>query len=107
MCLFTVIVLAGRGDAFGKPVVSSNPGSTCARSLPADTASDFGRALSSNGSGSDHCWGSHHFIADGAVRGRDIYGQLPVTALGSADDVGSDRLLPSTTVTEYAATVAT
>jgi len=71
------------------------------------TASDFGRTLVSNGSGSDHGWGSHHFVAGGAVRGRDIYGRFPTTALGTADDVGSGRLLPSTSVTEYAATLAT
>jgi uncharacterized protein (DUF1501 family) len=69
------------------------------------TASDFGRTLSSNGQGSDHGWGSHHFVAGGAVRGREIYGRLPVTALGTADEVGSGRLLPSTSVTEYAATL--
>jgi uncharacterized protein (DUF1501 family) len=69
------------------------------------TASDFGRTLTSNGAGSDHGWGSHHFIAGGAVRGREIYGQFPVTALGTATDVGSGRLLPTTSVTEYAATL--
>ena len=71
------------------------------------SASDFGRTLTSNGDGSDHGWGSHQFVAGGAVRGRDIYGRFPVTALGSADDIGSGRLLPSTSVTEYAATLAT
>jgi uncharacterized protein (DUF1501 family) len=69
------------------------------------TASEFGRTLSSNGAGSDHGWGSHHFIAGGAVKGRDIYGRFPVTALGTADDMGSGRLLPSTSVTQYAATL--
>jgi uncharacterized protein (DUF1501 family) len=69
------------------------------------SASDFGRTLTSNGAGSDHGWGSHHFVAGGAVRGRDIYGRFPITALGSGDDVGSGRLLPSTSVTEYAATL--
>jgi uncharacterized protein (DUF1501 family) len=67
------------------------------------SASDFGRALASNGSGCDHGWGGHHFVAGGAVKGRNIYGRFPTTALGSADDVGLGRLLPSTSVTEYAA----
>jgi uncharacterized protein (DUF1501 family) len=69
------------------------------------TASDFGRTLTSNGAGSDHGWGSHHFIAGGAVRGREIYGTFPITALGTTTDVGSGRLLPTTSVTEYAATL--
>ena len=67
------------------------------------TASDFGRTLTSNGAGSDHGWGSHHFVAGGAVRGRDIYGRFPLTALGTADDIGSGRLLPGISVTQYAA----
>lgn len=70
------------------------------------TASDFGRTLTSNGSGSDHGWGNHHFVAGGAVRGRDIYGQFPITALGTPEDVGSGRMLPTTSVTAYAATMA-
>lgn len=67
------------------------------------TASDFGRTLLTNGDGSDHGWGSHHFVAGGAVRGREIYGTFPITAAGTADDVGSGRLLPSTSVTQFAA----
>lgn len=69
------------------------------------TASDFGRTLTSNGQGSDHGWGSHHFIAGGAVKGRQIYGHFPVTALGTATDVDNGRLLPTVSVTEYAATL--
>ena len=57
----------------------------------------------SNGDGSDHGWGSHHFVIGGAVKGRTIAGRFPVTALGTNDDVGSGRLLPSTSVTELAA----
>jgi uncharacterized protein (DUF1501 family) len=69
------------------------------------SASDFGRTLTTNGQGSDHGWGSHHFVAGGAVRGRQIYGRVPRAVLGSTDDVGSGRLLPSTSVTELAATL--
>jgi uncharacterized protein (DUF1501 family) len=69
------------------------------------TASEFGRTMTSNGSGSDHGWGSHHLIAGGAVKGRKIYGTFPVTALGTATEVDNGRLLPTTSVTEYAATL--
>lgn len=70
------------------------------------TASDFGRTLVCNGDGSDHGWGSHHFVAGGAVRGRNIHGSFPTTALGTAEDLGSGRLLPSTSVSELAASLA-
>jgi uncharacterized protein (DUF1501 family) len=36
------------------------------------TASDFGRTYSSNGDGSDHGWGSHHFVLGGAVQGGNV-----------------------------------
>ncbi len=70
------------------------------------TASDFGRTLTSNGDGSDHGWGSFHFAVGGAVRGGDIYGSLPDVRLNTATDVGQGRLLPSTAVDQYAATMA-
>lgn len=69
------------------------------------TASDFGRTLTSNGDGSDHGWGSHHFIVGGAVKGNDVYGNFPVIKLGTPEDLGSGRLLPSTSVDQYAATL--
>ena len=69
------------------------------------SASDFGRTLVTNGSGSDHGWGSHHFVAGGAVKGYRIYGTFPETALGTSQDTGSGRLLPTVSVTQYAATL--
>jgi uncharacterized protein (DUF1501 family) len=69
------------------------------------TASDFGRTLTSNGDGSDHGWGAHHFIVGGAVRGGSIYGTYPTVALRTAEDLGSGRLLPSTSTTQLAATL--
>ncbi|MDH4481134.1 MAG: DUF1501 domain-containing protein, partial [Rhodoferax sp.] len=69
------------------------------------SASDFGRALASNGDGCDHGWGGHHFMAGGAVRGGRIHGTMPINALGTTNDLGAGRLLPSTAVTQYAASL--
>lgn len=75
------------------------------------TGSDFGRALTSNGNGTDHGWGSHQFIVGGAVRGAAFYGQPPAPSIGetSAPDdqwhVGQGRLLPTTSVDQLAATL--
>jgi uncharacterized protein (DUF1501 family) len=71
------------------------------------TASDFGRTLTSNGDGSDHGWGAHHFVVGDAVRGGSIYGTFPTVALGTAEDLGAGRLLPTTSVTQFSATLAT
>ncbi|WP_293874818.1 DUF1501 domain-containing protein [Sphingomonas sp.] len=70
------------------------------------TASDFGRTLQSNDDGSDHGWGSHHFVMGGAVKGRRFYGTPPAIGNGTPDDVGQGRLLPTTSVDQYAATLA-
>jgi uncharacterized protein (DUF1501 family) len=69
------------------------------------TASDFGRALQSNGKGSDHGWGSHHFVIGGGVKGGTIYGKFPTVDLGTAEDAGQGRLIPTTGMDQYAATL--
>jgi uncharacterized protein (DUF1501 family) len=80
--------------------------------VTAFTASDFGRTLQSNGDGSDHGWGGHHLIVGGAVRGAAFYGSAPPVSVGNTGapedqwHVGQGRLLPSTSVDQYAATLA-
>lgn len=69
------------------------------------TASDFGRTLSGNNDGSDHGWGSMHFMLGGAVKGQRYYGVAPIVASDGPDDVGQGRLLPTTSVDQYAATL--
>jgi uncharacterized protein (DUF1501 family) len=69
------------------------------------TASDFGRTFLANGNlGTDHGWGGHHCVVGGSVEGQRTYGSFPVLATSGPDSAGFS-LLPTTSVTEYAATL--
>ncbi|MGZ5002022.1 MAG: DUF1501 domain-containing protein [Chthoniobacterales bacterium] len=70
------------------------------------TNSDFGRTFPSNLLGSDHGWGSHHLIMGGAVSGQKTYGKWPTLAVGGPDDTSTGRWIPTTSVDQFAATMA-
>lgn len=76
------------------------------------TASDFGRSFTSNGDGTDHGWGAHHFIMGGAVQGGRVFGSWPQLSIkntrnndfdASDDQLTNGVLLPSTSVEQYGA----
>jgi uncharacterized protein (DUF1501 family) len=117
--------LAGFYNALNSVSLASN--------ATAFTASDFGRTMTSNNGGTDHGWGSHHFVVGGAVKGKKFYGNgsgftgqaadygLVMPSLlnptpaqnvyGSSPNLndsgdGYGRMIPTTSVDQYAATLA-
>lgn len=73
------------------------------------TASDFSRSFTSNGNGTDHAWGGHHFVMGGAVDGKKVYGTFPILGVdgpgfNNPDMIGG-ALIPTTSVDQYAATL--
>jgi uncharacterized protein (DUF1501 family) len=71
------------------------------------SASDFGRTFGVNGgNGSDHGWGNHQIIVGGGVSGKRLYGKFPSLLINGLDDTQLGRWIPTTSVDEYAATLA-
>ncbi|MET0350971.1 MAG: DUF1501 domain-containing protein [Rhizobacter sp.] len=69
------------------------------------TASEFGRTFATNGDGTDHGWGAHHFVHGGAVKGGEIYGRFPQVGLNHDDEIGSGTFLPQVSVEQLGATL--
>ncbi|MCQ8896861.1 DUF1501 domain-containing protein [Limnobacter humi] len=70
------------------------------------TASDFGRTLATNGDGSDHGWGGHHFVLGGAVNGGGFYGQAADISRKDEQNIDGGRLIPTTSVDHMIANIA-
>lgn len=102
-----------------------------AAKVTAFTASDFGRTMTDNNGGTDHGWGSHHFVIGGAVHGSKFFGNgcgfsgqasnyglvMPSLLNPTSSNYGSSpnlndsgdgygRIIPTTSVDQYGATLA-
>lgn len=71
------------------------------------TMSEFGRTLTSNGDGTDHGWGGQQLVMGAAVDGGKVFGQYPDLTIDGPDDFGRGRIIPTTPVDAYGATLAT
>ncbi len=94
------------GDALGAFQAAMN-NAGLGDAVTSFTASDFGRALTINGDGTDHGWGGHHVVMGNAVKPRQWVGDVPRCELGAADEVGQGRMLPAISVDQLGATLAT
>jgi uncharacterized protein (DUF1501 family) len=98
--------------AYFDAVMGAMPSGDMRSQVTTFTASEFGRTFTSNGDGTDHGWGGHHFIMGGAVNGTEVYGTFPqysradgAGAFSSPDQIQNGVLIPSTSVDQYAYTL--
>lgn len=79
-----------------------------AQSVTIYTDTEFNRTLRPNSAGgSEHGWGGHQLILGGSTLGGRIYGNFPSMVVGGVEDAaGNGTWFPTTSNTEYAATVA-
>ena len=85
-----------------------------AKKVTTFSMSDFGRTLSINaGEGTDHAWGSHHFVmggvgdhASGSLKGGNMMGRLPNLNPDGPDDYSDKgRIIPTTSQDQVNASI--
>jgi uncharacterized protein (DUF1501 family) len=84
----------------------ATPEVNAANAVTVFTASEFGRTFGSNGDGTDHGWGSHHFVMGAAVDGGKVHGEVPTMGLTAPRTVARGSMIPSISVDQYAGQLA-
>ena len=71
------------------------------------THSDFGRTMQANvNGGTDHAWGSHHFMLGGGINGGRVLGTMPELTLGGSSDLNGQGIwVPTQSVTQMTAAI--
>jgi uncharacterized protein (DUF1501 family) len=108
------VLLKSLNDAMNAFYTAMGPTDVNAQSeVTAFTASEFARTLQSNGSGSDHAWGSVQMVMGGAVNGGKLYTNgggpisgFPNQALNAPNNFSRGQMIPGIGVDQYAATLA-
>jgi uncharacterized protein (DUF1501 family) len=105
-------VLLGRvahAMAYFDSVLANLGGANMRDRVTTFTMSDFSRTFTTNGDGTDHAWGAHHFVMGGAVRGQNVWGQYPTLGVdqGTFRNPDADRniTIPTTSVDQFGATL--
>lgn len=70
------------------------------------TMSDFGRRVAPNDSGTDHGWGSHQIVINGALKANQAIGIWPDLTLNGKNDISKGRLIPTIATDQVGATLA-
>jgi uncharacterized protein (DUF1501 family) len=95
--------------AYFDGVLANMNGVDMRSSVTTFTASDFSRTFTTNGDGTDHAWGSNHFVMGGAVNGGDIYGQFPTLGVDQGSFTNpymyNNQVIPAIAVEQYASTL--
>lgn len=99
----------GHAMAYFDGVLANINGVDMRANVTTFTASDFNRTFTTNGDGTDHAWGAHHFVMGGAVKGGSVYGQYPTLGVDqgsfSNPNMSENVLVPQMSVDQYAGTL--
>jgi uncharacterized protein (DUF1501 family) len=104
-----LLAKVAQGMAYFDGLLANIGGQNMRNAVTTFTMSDFSRTFTTNGDGTDHAWGGHHFAMGGAVRGQNMYGQFPTLGVDRTGftnpDMSGNILIPTMSVYQMGATM--